>query len=62
MTNNNMTASMWTVLDDSQAENLNGGSGTKIRICITRSIVAVAIGNYATAVNDASNGGNISIS
>ena len=62
MTNNNMTASMWTVLDDSQAENLNGGSGTKIRIRITRSIVAVAIGDYAYAVNDASYGGNISIS
>ena len=62
MTNNNMTASMWTVLDDSQAENLNGGSGTKIKIHIKRSIVAVALGDYAWAFNNASNGGNLSIS
>lgn len=61
MTNNNMTASMWTVLDDSQAESLNGGTtfNYKFRISIKKSVFAAVIGSSDSfAIVDASTSGD----
>ncbi len=52
MTNNQMVVSMWTEIDEIQAENLNGGSGRPKPPTVT-----FTVKNFSTNVNQ-SNGGD----